>query len=314
MIKELFHRHFQAIRSATLRLKERPFENILNIIVITMLITVTSFALITTKTAKQWQDNNMAYPQILIFLKQNATSDKVGHLEAMLNKFNAKLIKSYQFISKEAALKELQEDPNFKNIESSAVNLDSNPLPDTLVINTTSNATVIALKDLVAKIEEQDIVQSTHLDTSYALKVEELVSFIKLVNSFLQWLFVFIFMVVIYNYIRLQMSLRHEEIQVSRLIGASDSFIMRPLIYYVLLQVIASSVISFALIKWVITYCNKLLMQYSNLFGPKFLITFLSFSQLAQLTIILMLFSIFAVFTAVRWVFNNMESKSNAFV
>ena len=117
------------------------------------------------------------------------------------------------------------------------------------------------------------------------------------------------FVLVLYNMIRLQMLLCRDEINVSRLIGASDSFIMRPLAYYAILQVLIASGVAYLLVNLFINFINGLFRHLNYLFGNSFLLSNLDKMDLVQMLCILIIFTIFSVFLAVRWIFKNSYSQ-----
>ena len=111
--------------------------------------------------------------------------------------------------------------------------------------------------------------------------------------------------IIIYNLIRLQILQRQDEITISRLIGASDSYIMRPLTYFAAIQVIISAVISFVLVNGFIKYLNFLFIDANSLFGEKFVLSPLTIMQFGEILLTLIIFTIFAVLIAVKTLFRN---------
>ncbi len=301
---KLLSLHFRSLILAITKIAKNPFEHFLNILIISLIISVLSAVLITSKSSDHWQQNNLNYPQIMIYLKNNVTAADVSVIENAINKFNPKLIKGFQFIGKEEGLKELQNDQKLKEITSNTVSSQNNPLPDVLIVNTNSVDST-ELNQLYNKISRLSNVDNIQMDVNYANKVNDLISFIKKTAIFLQILFTIILLLVIYNLIRLQMLIHQDEITVSRLIGASDLFIMRPLAYYAGVQIVFGSIIAFIFINWFISYFNSMFMNLNYLFGYAFLLNQFNIIQFFQTLFILLIFSTFSVFLAVKWVFKN---------
>ncbi|MFN7094737.1 MAG: cell division protein FtsX, partial [Burkholderiales bacterium] len=249
--------HVRSLLNAIMRVIKSPFEHLLNILVIAVIIAILNSVMIIAKNSEIWQENNLLYPQIMIYLNATATQTDVSVIESTINKYNQKLIKNYQFISKSQGLLELQADEQLKQIASDVISSNDNPLPDILIVNTAS-ADKKLLAQLVNKIAKLPMVDDVQIDINYASKISDLIGFIKKIAGLIQLLFVLVLILVIYNMVRLQMLLRHDEITVSRLIGASDSFIMRPLAYYAVLQVVLASGIAFVLVNWFINFINHL--------------------------------------------------------
>jgi|SRR6185437_8147012 len=296
--------HFRGFILALGKILKHPFEHLLNILTLAVIITALGSVLVISKNISLLQKNNMNFPQIVIYLKDNAGQNDISAVEAAINKFNSKIIKNYQFISKTEGLSELQKDESLKQIASDVISSNNNPIPDVLIINT-NTADNHRLQMLVDKIGKLDMVSDVQMDTNYASKVENLVKFISKISHLLQIAFSIILVIVIYNLIRLQMLLRKDEIIVSRLIGASDSFIMRPLAYYAVLQIIIATAGAIYMSNLFVIYLNNMFANLGSLFGSNFRLYPLDYIQMLQITGILVLFGVFAVFLAVRWVFRD---------
>ena len=300
--------HYHSFLSSLLQIIRHPIEHLLNIIVISIITALLCGIMVINKTSNLWENNNISYPQIIVYLNTNANQADVSAIEATLNRYNNKLIKDYQFIGKDAGLKELANDEQLKQIASDVMANSTNPLPDVLMINTAS-ANIDELTKLTSQISSLPMVDNVQMDSNYANKVSELINFIKKFGGFLQALFIVVLILVMYNMVRLQMLTRHDEITVSRLIGASDSFIMRPLIYYGVSQTIFGTIIAYLLTNVFVRFANQLLINSTNLFGASFTIANLNINQLLLLIISLVIFTILSVFLAVKWVFQRATFK-----
>jgi cell division transport system permease protein len=296
--------HFRGFILAIGKIIKSPLEHLLNILTLAVIITALGSVLVISKNINILQKNNLNFPQIVIYLKDNATQNDISSVEAAINKFNTKIIKNYQFISKEEGLKELQQDSTLKQIASDVITNNNNPIPDVLIINT-NTADNHRLQMLVEKISKLDKVDDVQMDNNYANKIENMADFITRISHMLQIAFSVILVIILYNMIRLQMLLRQDEIIVSRLIGASDSFIMRPLAYYAVLQIIIATAFALYAVNLFVNYINRLFFHLTSLFGRNFLLIGLDNVQMLELAGILVIFGVFAVFLAVRWVFRN---------
>ncbi|HLX55378.1 MAG TPA: permease-like cell division protein FtsX, partial [Aquella sp.] len=128
--------HFRGFILALVKILKNPFEHLLNILTLAVIITALGSVLVISKNISLLQKNNMNFPQIVIYLKDNAEQNDISAVEAAINKFNSKIIKNYQFISKAEGLSELQKDESLKQIASDVISNNNNPIPDVLIINT----------------------------------------------------------------------------------------------------------------------------------------------------------------------------------
>lgn len=295
--------HVKSFNHAWLNIFKQPLEHLINIIVLALIIALCALGVSLTANLNNWQHKNITYPQIMLYLDKTANQADVANIEKLLNTLTATSVKNYQFISKEQGLAELQKDSQMKSIASDIIESANNPLPDILIVNTSTSESA-TLQRLTMQLNQLPMVDSVQMDSAYAGKISSLINFSNQVILFAQILLIVVLALVVYNMIRLQMLIKSDAIKVARLIGASDSFIMRPLIHYAVWQVTLATIIAGGALHFVTLRINQLLATFSNLFGN------LQFSELAPLQflmlwIILVIFTIFTVFLAVRWVFNH---------
>lgn len=164
-----------------------------------------------------------------IFLTKDATSKDVARLTALVK--STPNVKSVEYISKEQAFKEQSK----LNPEAFKV-LGSNPLPDTLRVTPDDpdkiNELVAALAPTNAagvqapvdpKIEEVKTVKETS-------KVLGVMNAVKMGVGLLAVLLVGSSILLVGNTIRLSLFARRREVEVMKLVGATDSFIRWPFV------------------------------------------------------------------------------------
>ncbi len=306
-MNKLIH-HLQSFKQAWLTIFKQPFEHLINIIVLALIITICAAGLTLNNSLSHWQKNNLVYPQLMLYLDSNANPADINNIEKALNKLATGAVKNYQFISKAQGLAELQQDQQMKSIASDVIDTNNNPLPDVFVVNTATTESQ-PLEKLKIQLEQLPMVDNVQLDMQYAGKVSELMSFATSIGEFAIILFGAVLALVVYNMIRLQMLLKSDAIKVSRLIGASDSFIMRPLIHYAVWQVTLATAIAVGSLHYLTKSLNIMFANFSNLFGKGFQLASLELFQFAGLWLALIIFTIFTVFLAVQWVFRNSYSR-----
>ena len=302
-MQKLTH-HLRSFNQAWLSIFRQPIEHLINIIVLALIISLCALGISLNSNLTNWQSQNLSYPQMMLYLDKTANQADVTNIENTLNKFSKSTVRNYQFISKQQGLAELQQDQQMKAIASDVIDANNNPLPDILIVNTSTSESA-TLQRLNMQLSQLPMVDSVQMDMNYANKINDLVSFSSQIMLLGQILFIVVLALVIYNMVRLQMLLKSEAVQVSRLIGASDSFIMRPLMHYAVWQVTLAMLIAVAGLRYITSSLNLMFASFSNLFGQNFRIIQLAPQQLIMLWVILVIFTIFTVFLAVRWVFNH---------
>lgn len=299
-MKKFFSGHIRSVNYALSRMVKIPVDNFLNILLISVVISILITILMVIKNSVIWEQNNISFPQIIVFFNDKASHNDILIFEDKINSYTPKIFKNYNYISKEDGIKDLKTDKQLNNILSDITDNDTNnPLSDVMVINT-NTTNIKNLNQFIAIVNSLNMVQHTEMDKSYAEKINDLTLFIRYIASFLQLVFILLFLLTIYNMVRMQMMLSREEILVSRLIGANNSFIRRPLAYYALFQVIIGYAIAYFLVNIFIKYLSGLFLEFNSIFGKEFVLTSLSFSQSLNLFISILIFTYISVLFAVN--------------
>lgn len=169
-------------------------------------------------------------PQLSLFLKLNTSEEAVMDVKSRLEHHAG--ITTIQFISKENALQEFGQSTGLADIAKS---FEQNPLPDAFVI-TASSIPSYQLDELQAELQKWPEIEHVQLDSAWAKRLEAMLSFGRLAVLMLSVLLSVALLVVTFNVIRLQILTMRDEIEVSKLVGATNGFIRRPFLYFGALQ------------------------------------------------------------------------------
>lgn len=306
-MKRLNH-HIRSFQQAWSNILAHPVEHVINIIVLALVISMCSIGISFNGSLDTWKQNNLVYPQLVVYMDSNATDAEINQVQQTLTKIGAPIVHDFKYVSKQQALDEMRSDPKMKEIASDVIDPQNNILPDVIIVNTGTFESADLTK-LSMQVSQLPLVDNVQMDQNYAAKIGSLFGFAGKISVTVQILLILVLSLVIYNMIRLQMMLRSDEIQVSRLIGASDSFIMRPLIHYAVWQVTLAAIVASITLMILTSKLNDLFAHFSNLFGNGFILHLITAKQMFVMWIILTIFAIFTVFLAVRWVFSHTHTR-----
>jgi len=220
-------------------------------------------------------------PQLSVFLKPGTDKIAIEKLESHLRQHPQ--IASFRFISKDKALKQLKQ----KSGLADAVNsLTRNPLPDAFIIDTKS-ASPETLKQLRAEMLKWPDSEHVQLDSAWMERLNALLKLGQLAVLILAALLSFALIVVTFNTIRLQILTKRDEIEISKLIGATSNFIRRPFLYFGAIQGVAGGAIAWLIVAIVINLINSELTNLIQLYAVDFHLYHISFED----SISLLLFS-----------------------
>jgi cell division transport system permease protein len=161
--------------------------------------------------------------EITIYIKDTATTDEI---EAMRVEIVAlPEVKEVQFIDKDEALKRLKED--LKDHEELLKDLPANPLPASFEVS---------LKDpelaggVAAKFEGRPIVDEVRYGKEIAERIFQVTSVIRNISAVFVVLLGVVSILLISNTIRLSIYARRREVEIMKLVGATNWFIRWPFI------------------------------------------------------------------------------------
>ncbi len=244
--------HSQALHLVISRLRESLFGNLFIALTIAVSLTlpIIMYLVLTSFSGLVGSIKNDSH--MSLFLTTDATPTMADSIHNTLATHAA--IKQFQFISKEAALKQLANDSQNESIIQT---LDKNPLPDAFFIEPVELESA-AINQLKTDLSQLDGVEAIQIDHAWLKRLNYLLALGGNALWVLAMLLGFAIFAVIGNTIRMQILTQQQEIEVSQLIGATHSFIRRPFLYSGAIYGLAG-----ALLALVITSCVILLFNLS---------------------------------------------------
>jgi cell division transport system permease protein len=160
--------------------------------------------------------------------------------------------------------------------------LTQNPLPHAFIVYPKSND-IKALETLRDELKKWSKFEHVQLDSAWVRKLEALLKFGRLAVLILAILLSFALVAITFNTIRLQILTQRDEIEVSKLIGASNSFIRRPFLYFGLAQGLLGGATAWLIITVSLSLLNINLADMTQLYASSFRLQHLSFGDSATL-------------------------------
>jgi cell division transport system permease protein len=273
--------HWHALFLALRKLAGAPLASLLNITVIGVAFSLPTGVYMLLDNVQNFSGQLSGAPQLSVFLKPGTDKAAIEKLESHLRQHPQ--IASFRFISKDKALKQLKQ----KSGLADAVNsLTRNPLPDAFIIDARS-VSPETLKQLRAEMLKWPDSEHVQLDSAWMERLNALLKLGQLAVLILTALLSFALIVVTFNTIRLQILTKRDEIEVSKLIGATSNFIRRPFLYFGAIQGVAGGAIAWLIVAIVINLINSELTNLVQLYAVDFHLYHISFED----SISLLLFS-----------------------
>jgi cell division transport system permease protein len=217
--------------------------------------------------------------RISLFLKLDVEASTINQIKVKLEE-NV-LVKSFEFVSKETALNKFKADEHTAEVAS---NLENNPLPDAFFVQASDNepAAVNQLRDALQQYEGVELAQ---VDASWIQRLSNLLKLGKKAVITLAVLLGFAIVVIIGNTIRLQILTQKEEIEVSKLVGATNSFIRRPFLYTGALYGLGGGLAAWLILVAVVMIFNASIEDLAKLYASNFHLNLPSASHMILLVL-----------------------------
>lgn len=234
--------HGLAARDALSRFWRQIVPSLFNVIVIGVALSLPLALYVAIKNLGSVTGQLSSEPQLTLFMEPDATESEAEAIGKRLAAHAA--VGGQRFVGKGEALDALKRSAGMAEIVNE---LGRNPLPDAWVVSGRDSDPAV-LERLRAEASRWPKVELAQLDTAWARKLDAALRVGRSVTLLVAGLLAVALAAVTFNTIRLQILTRREEIEVSKLIGATDGFIRRPFLYFGGFQGFAGGVAACALV------------------------------------------------------------------
>jgi len=268
-MKAWLRQHRQAIAAAFAKLAAQKSAAALNALVIGIALSLPAGGYALLSSLRTVVEGASLEPQLSVFLRADARRADADALGARL-KGEARL-REVRFIPREQALKELQATEGLAEIIAA---LNRNPLPDAFVVRP-KTADAGALDALARELRALPAVAHVQADSAWARRLGALAGTARLAIALVAALLAFGLVAITFNTIRLQILTQRAEIEISKLIGATDAFIRRPFFYLGTLQGLAGGLVALGILRASLAALNTGVSELAASYGSTFRLAFL---------------------------------------
>ena len=221
-----FARHVRTAVGSLGRLVRQPFASLMIVLVIAVTLAIPAALNLVIKNARSVSEGWDNALDFSVYLASATSEDEARGLARLIEQRAD--VESVELISAADALEEFKLQSGFGDALDQ---LQENPLPHTLVVrpspsNTAQSMTL--LQEELANLPESDSVQ---VDTEWVQRFHAILDIVRQAIAIGAALLGAAIIVIIGNTIRLDIQNRREEIEVTKLIGASNAFVRRPFLW-----------------------------------------------------------------------------------
>lgn len=235
--------HRDALAAAVRRLLATPVNTLLSLLAIGIALALPAGGQMLLNNALQLAAANAAAtPQISLFMTLEAPRQAAEELGERLKRRDD--IRQLRFVPREETLARMKAAEGLGEVIDV---LPKNPFPDAFVIDPKNDAPA-AMESLAQELKQLPRVEHVQLDSAWARRLDALLRLGRTGVLLLAALLGIGLVAITFTTIRLQVLTQRQEIDVSRLLGATDSYIRRPFYYFGTLQGLLGGAIAWAIV------------------------------------------------------------------
>lgn len=226
-VQAYFARHAQTLVGSLGRLVIHPFATLMTMGVVAVALALPLFLTLFLANVRTATGNWSDAFDLSVYMDKKTGALRTASVAKQLRQRGD--VAAVRVITADQAMAEFRNDSGFgKALDA----LSDNPLPDTLIVTPTLAASTpqgtAALKGAIAALAD---VQTVQLDTDWVKRLHALLDILRRVVLITGALLGAGVVLIVGNTIRLDILNRRTEIEVMKLVGASDGFARRPFLY-----------------------------------------------------------------------------------
>lgn len=244
----------------------------LNALVVSIALALPFAGLTVLENVRPVSEQLAVEPEISIFLALDAGRDQASALAPKIRGIVQEAGGSgrLEFIPRERALSTLKDKTGLSDAITA---LGENPLPDGYVLKLSgvqNSAEAGRVESIASRIKALPGVEYVQIDSAWVKRLAALLQVLRLALLFLAATLGVVVIAVVFNTIRLQVMTQHEEIEVCRMVGATDSFVCRPFYYAGALLGLMAGILALVLVALALQPLNGAITEFARLYASEF--------------------------------------------
>ena len=260
-MKAWLRQHGKGFALTIARFANTPLSSALNIGVVGIALALPLAFYVVLVNVQGLAREHTPIPQLSLFMALDAQPAEVRAIEGRLKKYEG--VSAMRLVPRDKALEDLKTRSGLADVIAS---LPRNPLPDGYVVEA-RGLDAAALERMRADFAAWPKVEHVQLDSAWAKRLDAVLALVKLVIVVISALLAFALVAITFNTIRLQILTQRAEIEIAKLIGATDQFVRRPFMYYGTLLGLAGALCAWALVAAGVWLANGRLAELTQIYG-----------------------------------------------
>lgn len=267
--------HLRGLVFSLGKLYRQPFATTLTLLMVAVALALPAclYVLLNNLQAvtHKWDDAG----QITLFLKVGTSEDAIKKLRSRLERHAE--IESVEYVPADEALNEFRDRSEFGHLLDG---LRENPLPPTLILTPIASAKdTDNLNKLVNDFRSFSNIEYVQLDMQWLQRLQAITYIVRRAITVISVMLAISVLLVVGNSIRLDIENRRAEIEVTKLIGATDRFIRRPFLYGGMWYGLLGGILALVLVLTVLLMIKQPTQNLIGLYNSNFQLMFPSITQ-----------------------------------
>jgi len=239
-----FKGHFQALFLSLGRVSRHPLSSLMTIAVIGIALALPAGLHVALKNVQGVSEGWEDAVQISLFLQKGIEAAEAERVVEQLGQMQA--VDEVIHITPQQALAEFRQ---YSGFGGALDVLDDNPMPSVLLVRPTAAASEpLMIEPLLQQLRGLPAVEMAQLDMEWLKRLYAIMAIGERGVLVLAALLALAVLLIVGNTIRLAIQNRRDEIEVQKLIGATDAFIQRPFLYSGLWHGVLGAVMAWLLV------------------------------------------------------------------
>ena len=263
------------LRSVLQELLQRKFATALTVLVIAVSLTIPTVSYLLWKNIHQATTQFSPESELTLYLHKNLSDEDANLVVEKIRQQEG--VASLNYISRQESLKEFR---TWSGFGEELDILDDNPLPAVVMIKPSAEFQASQKRDeLRTNLNKIKGVQEVRMDNDWLEKLTALSWLVAHVALFCAILMAVAVFLVIGNSIRADVYSSQARIEVMKLLGATDQFILRPFVYTGIIYALLGGLLACLLSALLIGYFSSAVKYVTDIFAVQFELNGLGFGE-----------------------------------
>lgn len=252
--------HGQSFSLAWRRLTATPVNSLLSVFAVGIALALPAGGQMLLSGARELAGNTSATPQISVFMGIAAERGTTSEIRSRLERHAG--VRQTQFLAREETLSRMKSSPGLREVIDA---LAANPFPDAFVVSARDEAPE-AMEKLAMEFRKWPGVEHVQLDSAWVRRLDALLRLGRTGLLLLAGLLGGGLIAITFSITRMQVLTQRAEIEVSRLLGATEAFIRRPFLYLGLLLGMGGGAVAWLLVAGATVWLRAPLAELAGLY------------------------------------------------